>query len=487
MKYLKGNNAILQIIALCIISRIPMLTSPNMVLDGDESIVGLMAKHLFEGKELPIYFYGQRYGLTIIEELFILPFYVFLGVTGLAVKLGVLSLWTIGVIFFYKTCEALNKKNVFIPLLLTLLLIICPAWTEWSMKARGGYVTAFTLSAVTTYLLCIERKRGLVFYTLIGLLLVLVYESMSLWMPFLVLLTIYKLAKEFSFSKIVALCASIVLLLVCLRLYKTTLYDFHQFDPILPAGEWLNNVSRIPAFLYHSLHGYHYFFTSYEPGIFQVVFAAIFFIITFFAIALGLVLSVRKKAIDFHLLVFTIPVIGSLLITIVAPYTNFRFLLPVTAAVLLLVQLLLNRLRLSALYMIPACVMIVSGSISLFTFRNFKFTVMNEDNITEVAQYLKSRNIRYVYSQHIYLAWQLIFYSEEDIICRDVSKLGRVPQYHLMIDNALKDGKKTALIGVKDDYFGLDIKDPVFIDLIYIKEDMPIEQLAQNFAIQYTR
>ena len=74
------NNILWLIIAMCFVSRIPVLTSPNMLLDGDESIVGLMAKHLYDGKAFPLYFYGQRYGLSPVEEFFILPFYATMGI-----------------------------------------------------------------------------------------------------------------------------------------------------------------------------------------------------------------------------------------------------------------------------------------------------------------------------------------------------------------------------------------------------------------------
>ena len=42
------------------VSRLPQLTSPHLLLDGDEAILGLMAKHLAEGREIPIFLYGVR-------------------------------------------------------------------------------------------------------------------------------------------------------------------------------------------------------------------------------------------------------------------------------------------------------------------------------------------------------------------------------------------------------------------------------------------
>lgn len=65
------NKQILVIILLCFASRLPQILSSNLFLDGDECIVGLMAKHLFEGIEFPLYFYGQFYGFSLLEVGFI--------------------------------------------------------------------------------------------------------------------------------------------------------------------------------------------------------------------------------------------------------------------------------------------------------------------------------------------------------------------------------------------------------------------------------
>ena len=53
--------------AVALLSRLPQLFSRNLLLEGDECILGLMGMHLAKGREFPIFFYGQRYGLSIIE------------------------------------------------------------------------------------------------------------------------------------------------------------------------------------------------------------------------------------------------------------------------------------------------------------------------------------------------------------------------------------------------------------------------------------
>ncbi|MEZ5283502.1 MAG: hypothetical protein R2712_01585 [Vicinamibacterales bacterium] len=48
-------------------SRLPQLLSPHLFLDGDEAVIGLMARHVADGRALPLFFYGQNYGLALFE------------------------------------------------------------------------------------------------------------------------------------------------------------------------------------------------------------------------------------------------------------------------------------------------------------------------------------------------------------------------------------------------------------------------------------
>ena len=68
--------------------------------DSDQAIVGLMAKHLAEGRAKPLFFYGQEYMLAV-EAWVMAPVFALLGPTVLALRLtmillnvaGALALW----------------------------------------------------------------------------------------------------------------------------------------------------------------------------------------------------------------------------------------------------------------------------------------------------------------------------------------------------------------------------------------------------------
>ena len=53
--------------AAIVLTRLPQLLGDNLYLDGDEAILGLMAKHVSEGRHWSLCFCGQGYGLSILE------------------------------------------------------------------------------------------------------------------------------------------------------------------------------------------------------------------------------------------------------------------------------------------------------------------------------------------------------------------------------------------------------------------------------------
>ncbi len=462
---------------LCILSRLPQLLSENLVLDGDECVVAIMAKHMYVGKEFPLFFYGQQYGFSFVEELFILPFYAVIGVKAIAVKCAMLLLWSIGVVFLYKALLQLNKGKAYIPALLIALLVLSPAWAIWSMKARGGYLTAFTLSSLLLYMLTKRANISRGTLVIAGLLLVLIYESMLLWLPGMLLICVYYLYKQKSLAKAVSFTLPAALLLIAFHFYRKTLPDFHHPDANAPMADWLTNVWRVPKYVYTSFQGNYFFFDVYPPNFFQATFAAGFCGLVSVAVIVGII-CLRKAPFSGIVILAILIAIGT---TILSPRMHYRYLLPITGYTVLALQLILNEVRFRKPYLIVAGAFIVSGIVSVITFKDFSFTVVKEKSFMKVIHYMEQQGIYYTYCHDQYLVWQLIFYSNEKVLSREMPKGARYPEYHDKIDAALNSGKKTALVGFKDDYFGLDVKDPVFIDYIYVKENFPKVELDKNF------
>lgn len=132
----------LLLVVACVVTRLPQLASPNLLLDGDEATLGLMARALVDGRELPVFFWGQRYGFSLIEAAAGALAFTVAGTSATALKL---ALWTTGVVALRAALApsvGSRRATVF-----ALVVVTMPAWAVWSMKARGGYLTAFTASA----------------------------------------------------------------------------------------------------------------------------------------------------------------------------------------------------------------------------------------------------------------------------------------------------------------------------------------------------
>src|SRR5580765_5126992 len=64
--------------------------------DSDQAIVGLMAKHLAEGRAFPLYFYGQTY-LLGVEAWMAAPFFLVAGPTVAALHVALMC-WSLAAV-----------------------------------------------------------------------------------------------------------------------------------------------------------------------------------------------------------------------------------------------------------------------------------------------------------------------------------------------------------------------------------------------------
>jgi hypothetical protein len=79
----------------------------QLAFDSDQAVTGLMAKHLIEGRALPLFFYGQTYMLAV-EAWAAAPVVLLLGTTVTALRLSLLA-WNIA--FAWMVLLALHRDN----------------------------------------------------------------------------------------------------------------------------------------------------------------------------------------------------------------------------------------------------------------------------------------------------------------------------------------------------------------------------------------
>ncbi|MPZ13226.1 MAG: hypothetical protein GEU73_02155 [Chloroflexi bacterium] len=117
--------------------RLVVIASPLGWLEGDEAVVGLMARHILYDGERPVFYWGQNY-MGALEAYAAALAFALLGPTTFALKL-VPTLFSVGFIgLSYTVAARLFGRG---PALLTALYLAVPPTmlAVWSTKPRGGY------------------------------------------------------------------------------------------------------------------------------------------------------------------------------------------------------------------------------------------------------------------------------------------------------------------------------------------------------------
>ncbi|MCB0335877.1 MAG: glycosyltransferase family 39 protein [Bdellovibrionales bacterium] len=134
------------IILVAALYRFDFLVASQFVVDADEAIVGLMAKHILEGAALPVFYYGQHY-MGSLEAILASWSFALFGVSGLALKLVPLACSLILIIVFYEFLLVATSKQV-ARVGAVLMAVPAPTLVIWSAKARGGFIEILLLGTI---------------------------------------------------------------------------------------------------------------------------------------------------------------------------------------------------------------------------------------------------------------------------------------------------------------------------------------------------
>jgi hypothetical protein len=117
--------------------RLAIIAGPLGEIDGDEAVVGLMARHIAFLGERPVFYWGQPY-LGSLEAFTAAPLFRLFDSSTLLLKL-VPTAYSLG----FMALSALLARDLFgtWPGLATAAYLAIPPsmWAVWSTKARGGY------------------------------------------------------------------------------------------------------------------------------------------------------------------------------------------------------------------------------------------------------------------------------------------------------------------------------------------------------------
>jgi len=137
----------------------------QLAFDSDQAITGLMAKHLIEGRAIPLFFYGQTYMLAV-EAWVAAPFVLLFGPTVTALRI---SLFVWNVAFAWMVLLVLqgdNRLSLWLALVSASFFLLAPASiAPQLMWAQGAIVEPYAYVAG----LWLLRKRPLWFGALLAI------------------------------------------------------------------------------------------------------------------------------------------------------------------------------------------------------------------------------------------------------------------------------------------------------------------------------
>lgn len=435
------------IITVAIISRLPQLLSPDFMLDGDECIMGIMAKHFVEGRTIPFFFYGQNYGFAFIEVLVISAGYLLFGMSDYVVKLSVFAMWIAGVIFFYKTLLHISNNNKLAALGFTLLFILTPAWALWSMKARGGYITAFLFSNIVLYISLRNRdSNNRLVWICAGIASAIIFFSQPLWLagllPFLVL-GIWKDGTIRNVLLYLSGIAGMVALIFIMRMGESTYWH----PNVIPGIVYPFKV--VCRFTYYNFTGFYYLQNAMDAPPVINLFVYLFSACLCVALVAGIcIIIVKARKANLQLVAAILSVIGAFAYFFIIDITSPRYALPLTGYAILLLfivwQHAKGKAKLVANGLLVA--LLFSGGVSLYYFKGYKFEI-NKAVIQDAITKIEERGITHVYATDPLLYWNFVFYSKEKIIGRHRGSIDRYIPYITETDSMYFTAPyKTALL-----------------------------------------
>ena len=448
--------AFLLLIVLSLVPRSWLLFDQGALLDGDEAVQGLMSLHVSQGQGHPLFFYGQKYGLNVLEtELGALAFRLF-GVGPFALRLTMFMLWTVGACFF--VAAAKRRRGTRAAFVAAVLVAVTPVWIPWSLKARGGYASAYLFSGVLVWLwsgktpdTAFGRSRRAIALGVTSSLLVLAQPTFIL-LP-LALVTCALLARALEFRT--ATLAVVSALVVGLPLYFLGFVGASgdHFPSLSNSANFWQGLVDLPLLSIDSGVGAFYMRDAVHVP------TSIFVGVVWFLLLLGgtitAVVRSRRDGRAVSELAFVALLVGTLLVAI--PTNVPRYFLPLhaVAGYWLATELFASApLRQGAFgeILTPGLLFVVCTTyVPHYPKLSYPGTITVEArperrSFRALIERLNQAGVKHVFALHHLLHWQVAFETSESILARWTQVPDRIPGYPEGVDQAWASGAPTALV-----------------------------------------
>jgi hypothetical protein len=143
------------VLVLIAAARFAILLMSQTHVHSDEAIIGLMGKHILEGRYFPFYMYGQAYNAGAAWEAYLAAMaFALFGVSVISLKSCVVALSFVGLVLFYRMCLALYDERT--ALLATIVFAVAPSLLKWHFQVRGYSWYFISIPLLTILFLSIQ-------------------------------------------------------------------------------------------------------------------------------------------------------------------------------------------------------------------------------------------------------------------------------------------------------------------------------------------
>lgn len=155
---MRRHFAFILILVATAIVRFVILFVSQTHLTSDEAIIGLMAKHIFEGRYFPFYFYGISYNASCAWEAYlaVIPFAI-AGVGVVALKIPTVLLSLLCLTLFYLMTTRLYSIRV--ATLAAFIFALWPGLLKWHFQPRGYAFYFLLIPALIISFLMVENQK----------------------------------------------------------------------------------------------------------------------------------------------------------------------------------------------------------------------------------------------------------------------------------------------------------------------------------------
>ena len=151
MKSLSRFLPIVAIVVLAIAMRVALLAADVVPFDGDEAVVALMAKHILQNGERPIFFYGQPYS-GALDAYLTAGVYALIGPRVLGGRLVQMALFALYVVMVYLLAGRVTGSRWAASASALLVAACTPLLATYTLVSVGGYGESLVLGTLILWL-----------------------------------------------------------------------------------------------------------------------------------------------------------------------------------------------------------------------------------------------------------------------------------------------------------------------------------------------